>query len=392
VNRKRVAAVVVAVVATSLTAIGILTRPTQQSVHLPIVSLGSQPAPVGAQYAANRKTASVQAEFRAFGQWSYSRLDVQWNEIELEPGVYTWPVSLDQAVERMVDADMFPVLVLHSAPSWTLRFPEKRCSEPAEEYRDDWLSWVQAVAQRYDGVAAYEVWNEPDIPMAYVPAGWDELGCWNIGDPEGDGARYAGFAEATAQAIKAVKPSATVLAGSLALGCTITGQAGSGDACGALQFLDGMLDAGIPSADGLSYHAYEIFWPGVPASLRTHEWKYQRVLARTDLPLWVTEASYLCQSKYHGAEVCRGAEFEAKQAEYMTLLWPFCKGTEQKCIWYSFSYNGWEYADMQDRSGRMRAVYDEWIGLSLPVPVMKAYPGPVTNAELGSMGLDLTQD
>ncbi|MEN4450773.1 MAG: hypothetical protein EKK51_24325 [Mycolicibacterium sp.] len=106
-----------------------------------------------------------------------------------------------------------------------------------------YATFAAAVAQRYaNQINAYEVWNEPNAVTFMAPS---------------DPATYTAILKAAYTAIKAVNPSATVIAGVLGAVTTVPGMSVSPQ-----QFLAGMYAAGAQGFfDALSFHPYNYTLP-----------------------------------------------------------------------------------------------------------------------------------
>jgi hypothetical protein len=172
------------------------------------------------------------------------------------------------------------ILMVDSSPCWASSAPARvlrRCVPrrpgPANAWapRDPatYAAFVAFLAQRYGpGLAALEVWNEPDQGNEHYLAG------------PGKAAHYAGILRAAYPAIKHADPSVTVLGGSLV---------GSNGA-----FLRALYAAGIKGFyDGLSVHFYNL----TLASLRSiHE---AQLAAGDPAPLWLDEFGWSsCWPRY----------------------------------------------------------------------------------------------
>lgn len=108
---------------------------------------------------------------------------VEWREVEAAPGDYFWEYT-DWLARAAAYYDLDLVLRLDHPPDWAI--------SPAEALPLDvtaYAAWVRRLAARYQGrVAAYVVWNEPNLaaewagqppdPAAYVEllcAAWDAI-------------------------------------------------------------------------------------------------------------------------------------------------------------------------------------------------------------------------
>ncbi|WP_162625512.1 cellulase family glycosylhydrolase [Mycolicibacterium llatzerense] len=144
---------------------------------------------------------------------------------------------------------------------------------------DTYATFAAAVAQRYgSSIAAYEIWNEPNAVTFLAPT-----------DPRA----YTAMLKAAYTAIKAVAPSATVIAGVLGAVTTVPGMS-----LAPQQFLAGMYAAGAQGFfDALSFHPYNYTLPfsagaGVTNSpLEQVKALYALMTANGDsaLKIWATE-------------------------------------------------------------------------------------------------------
>lgn len=101
----------------------------------------------------------------------WMRMTIYWADVEPSQGV--WAFGGDDAVIDAAAASGIKVLaILSTAPAWanggaTINTPAPNIAL--------WQTFVQTVAQRYNGkVAAYEIWNEPNISGSSTKGvGWD---------------------------------------------------------------------------------------------------------------------------------------------------------------------------------------------------------------------------
>jgi hypothetical protein len=142
--------------------------------------------------------------------------------------------------------------------------------------------------------------------------------------------------------VKAIDERVQVLGGALLMGTPHTLPA----------FWQGAIEAGVyDSLDGVSYHNYS-GWPN-------NNWgavfeKAQTLRATTDLPLWITETSLLCDDN------C-GAEFEADQAAYLRYV--LNNATDHgidTVIWFMAGYNGWRQSDLVRADDTPKPVFYEY--------------------------------
>jgi hypothetical protein len=155
-----------------------------------------------------------------------------WTALEPQKGVWNWqPLDIwVAAAEQHGIQDI--LLTLGQTPAWASSDPSDvnyvGAGAPAPPTNNqDWIDYVTAVAQRYQGrIRYYEIWNEPNDTTYYSGT-------------------VAELAELTAEAysaIKSVDPGNTVLS----------------PAAYAPGYLDELLAAGVGSTvDMIAYHMYE---------------------------------------------------------------------------------------------------------------------------------------
>lgn len=238
------------------------------------------------------------------------RVDVGWSSLESDgKGVYTdWYLTkLDRFVQeaRARELKVLPTLV--STPCWASSAPESLKQGCEGRWWDrgvqnyppnsaaDFADAARFVTSRYgDGLAAIELWNEPNTTRFLV-------------SPDLAGA-YTAMVKAAYPAVKSVAPGLPVLAGALAAADR--------------PFLDQLYARGIKGYyDGISVHPYNewrdpydrwqeqwkkyTFLPGM-------EWVHEGQVANGDrTPLWITE---------FGWTTCAGGGWcvdENRQADYL---------------------------------------------------------------------------
>ncbi len=164
------------------------------------------------------------------------RVFVPWIYVEPANGVYNWS-SIDMVIQAAQARNMGVMAEVASTPLWegsSTAITGAGTPNPA-----DYASFVTQVAQRYGtAISAYEIWNEPNYVLSSDPI---------------DPVAYAALLKAAYPAIKAVNPSATVVAG--ALGSVVTF---GGITMDPTTFVQQMLAAGAANYfDALSFHPYQ---------------------------------------------------------------------------------------------------------------------------------------
>ena len=202
------------------------------------------------------------------------RIDVSWARVEHARGRYDW-TDTDRVVQAAHAARLRVLGVLDYQPGWAGRAGTGVGQDPSR-----FAAFAAAAAARYAGrVAAYELWNEPNLGTSW-PGG---------PDPEA----YARLVASTSEVLRGADPAAAVVAGSLAPAV----DAADGSELSPETFLRRFY-AAIPEPglfDAVSVHPYS--YPALPS--RAAEWNtFHRLPAIHDvmvsggdrrLKLWLTE-------------------------------------------------------------------------------------------------------
>jgi hypothetical protein len=223
---------------------------------------------------------------------TWIRQELPWEQIEPEAkgettdpnsGGSTW-TKFDDIVDRASATGMQLVLRLDTSPRWALPADTPDGLSPPINY-DDYFDFVSQVARRYRGkVAAYQVWNEPNLTSE-----------WGHKPP--DAAGYARLLQGASARIRAADSNARVVMA--ALSPTLTENS---DALNELVYLQQLYDAGARGAfDVLALQAYGL--RGGPDDPRTgaDDVTFSRptlvhrlMLANGDgeVPVWATEMGW----------------------------------------------------------------------------------------------------
>jgi dipeptidyl aminopeptidase/acylaminoacyl peptidase len=230
---------------------------------------------------------------------------VNWETVEPEPGQFRW-LDPDNIVSSFEGYDVRILMRVHGTPAWAR--PEGTfLSHPPDDV-GDFAHFMQALATRYKGkVAAYEIWNEPNLNYE-----------WGYLDPDPTG--YTTLLQAAYRAVKTVDPETLVISGGLAT----TGE-GSPTAMGDLAFLQGMYAAGAQGYfDALGSHPYAFghdpdYEDGWGLSLARVVQQRQVMEANRDAatPIWITEAGWVLHTSWNLVEHEAIAVSEAEQAAYL---------------------------------------------------------------------------
>ena len=243
---------------------------------------------------------------------------VNWATVEPEPGQFRW-VDPDNVVKAFSDQQLHILLRIHGTPAWA-RPEDSTLSHPADDLAN-FANFLTELVTRYRGqVAAYEIWNEPNLNYEW-------------GNQQPDPAAYTEMLKTAYTAIKSVDPAALVISGGLAT----TGN-GSLTAYGDLDFLQGMYDAGAQGYfDALGSHPYA--YGLSPAESNPDGLSLDRVVDQhelmvtngdADTPIWATEVGWVLRTHWDLGEHASIGVSEAQQAQYLTQAyaiaqkdWPF---------------------------------------------------------------------
>ncbi len=250
--------------------------------------------------------------------FSWAKGYINWATVEPEPGQFRW-IDPDNVVKAFGDQQLDIMFRVHGTPAWA-RPSETLLSHPPSDLTD-FANFLTALVTRYKGqVAAYEIWNEPNLYYE-----WGNL------DP--DPVAYTEMLKTAYRAIKAVDPEALVISGGLAT----TGQ-GSRTAMGDLEFLQQMYDAGARGYfDAFGSHPYA--YGLAPNETHPDGLSFDRVVNQhevmvangdADTPIWITEVGWVLQTEWDLGEHSSIGVTQAQQAQYLTQAyaivqteWPF---------------------------------------------------------------------
>ena len=162
---------------------------------------------------------------------------VEWHTIEHGPDDLDWE-TLDYAVDACQSFGFKLLLSVTHAPDWT-RAVELESGPPADYA--EFGRFMGQLATRYQGrVAAYELWNEPNLAREWRG---DRL----------DPARFVVLVAEGASGVRAADPDALVISGAPA----VTGINDGVEALDDRVFLRGMVEAGVAQwVDGIGVHPY----------------------------------------------------------------------------------------------------------------------------------------
>lgn len=169
------------------------------------------------------------------------RYDLPWVIVQAS-GASSWDWTLfDRVLDNSLAAGMQVLFILDTSPQWA-RSSSEYWSPPTDP--QTFARFAAAAAARYKGrVAAYEIWNEPNL-----------TGFWH---PAPDPAAYTKLLVAAYPAIKAADAAALVLSGGLSPAGSYN-NSGSPATINPLNFFEGIYqNGGGDSFDAAGHHPYD---------------------------------------------------------------------------------------------------------------------------------------
>jgi hypothetical protein len=292
------------------------------------------------------------------------RQELPWEQIEpvakgqtTDPkfGESTW-AKFDDIVERANSLGLNLILRVDTSPRWALPADAPDGRGPPLREADYW-DFLSQVATRYRGkVAAYQVWNEPNLNSE-----------WGRQPP--DAAAYARLLRGASERIHAADPSARVLMAALAP--TLTENA---DALNELTYLQELYDAGVRGTfDVLAVQAYGLRGgPDDPRVDRADVTFSRPLLVRQVMerngdaatPIWATEMGWNVNppdfpiQSYGRVTPSLQARYTVRAFERVREQWPWMQVV---CVWY------WKRPDETNRN-------QDWFWFRLADPDFSLQP------------------
>jgi hypothetical protein len=205
------------------------------------------------------------------------RVFVPWGLVEPVDNFYNWS-SIDDIMSAAAARNMGVLAEVNGTPVWGVANGPNLPFGSGVPNANLFTDFMSTFATRYKGtVSAYEIWNEPNYFQFLNPI---------------DPVAYANLLKAVYPVLKAIDPTATVVAG--AVGAT---QTFPGFTMSPVEFVQKMLAAGAADFfDALSVHPYgdQIKYsgtcPSCPATVLTPRQQVEAIMALvTGKKVWITE-------------------------------------------------------------------------------------------------------
>ena len=278
----------------------------------PITALDSAPFGINTHLATrytNPAGMDVPAEIVAQSGAGWAREDVHWWRVEPRDGEWDWTFT-DAAFRALLQRGIKIVGVLGHPPGWATPYPSDAPNNVSFYAPDQqrFVEYARAVVKRYSAyVHHWEIWNEPDNPLFWLPAP--------------DPAAYARLLEASSNAIHSVDPQAKVLLGGV----------NPFD----LAFLNGVAAGGVwNSFDIVAIHPYVDPQSPEDGGLLAAADGVRTLMGRYgEKPIWATEVGWSSGAGDHDPV---GVVDEQAQANYVVrsllLLW---RAGIERSFWYA---------------------------------------------------------
>lgn len=191
--------------------------------------------------------------------FTWVKQNIAWRDIEIAKGQYSWSLA-DDVVRRVGRRPGIKLLVrLDRQPFWSQASGTATLENAPPANLADFGSFCHALAGRFKGqIAAYEVWNEPNLSREW-------------GNQPPDPPKYVELLKACYSGIKTADPNAIVISAGMATTGTSDQTAMPDD-----QFIDQMYQAG--AAD-----YFDILGVNAPGYKAPPEISPDEVAARSDL-------------------------------------------------------------------------------------------------------------
>lgn len=343
-------------------------------VYLPLVTRNWPPLPSVFGVEIHRGKVVSTASHAGTARVSWVRYNgILWSEVEPTRGYRRWDVLADVEAElrALSEQQLVPMVIVRGTPAWAQSVPGSECGPIRPDALDAFALFVHDLVKRYSGppynITYWEIWNEPDAPVAQVSSVY---GCWgDTRDAYHGGGAFGEMLKRVYQRVKEANPAAQVVLGGLLLDCDPTAPPPGKD-CRPARFLEGVLRVGGGAAfDLLAFHGYPL-WDG-----RQHDWDYNFgpwshrggvVLGKADFlrsvlrqfghhkPLILNEGGLLCWNAHPSCQ----SDFLDAQANYVVRLYTRAWANQLAgAIWYTLDGPGWNLGGLLDAHQQPKPAY-----------------------------------
>ncbi len=328
-----------------------------------------------------------------------------WSAVEPIQGARNWSnvIALERELVEAARLNMKVILIVRSTPAWARKYTHSECGPVRSDRMAAFGKFMGDAVARYSkapyNVKYFEIWNEPDAPVASGAPVW---GCWGEHNDAYYGGRYYATAlKAAYPLMKAANPEAQVLVGGLLANC----DPARGGKCVQSKFFEGILvGGGAPYFDGLSYHTYDYYYAGSIGGFGTPNWPsawnttgpllvvksrffkdVMRTYHVTDKYIINTELAVICDScGTNGGGVANNEKYETTKAYYMAQGMAAAMAEGHLAItWYSLG--GWWGSALWDGVNPKPALVAFEVGRQRIGGAI--FAGEITQADVGISGL-----
>ncbi len=135
--------------------------------------------------------------------YSHVKQIFAWRDLEPQPGEWDW-AQADRIIQEIEDSRLRLIVRLGAAPAWARPIDQRAAGDGPPVDMALWRAYCGAVAARYRGkVAAYQIWNEPNLSREW-------------GGQAPDPAGYVRLLAACSGAIRRADPAAILISAGLA--------------------------------------------------------------------------------------------------------------------------------------------------------------------------------
>lgn len=249
-----------------------------------------------------------------------AHLNIRWDNAEPEPGDYSWDGQLDKGVKALKSRGALIVLGTRASPEWVRLNPGYTCSQPKPSNYDEYGRFILALIERYQPYGI-ELWNEPDIKPADLPADWWIMGCWDSGRD------YADMLRVVYPMVKAQYPDVKVIAGALMLDKR-------------KEFTELWLKGSARDFDWLSFHAYEYLSDKVDYGFPIEKIEYLQSMD-VGKPLYMSETAILEYKSQCNPTLAREKVNYINVLKRYAAVWGLSAWS-----WYTIGGNNWMCSDL----------------------------------------------